>query len=35
MKNPYNKINKDMECLKNENCIPIIIGPTGTSWKRW
>ena len=29
MKNPYNKINKDMECLKNENCIPIIIGPTG------
>lgn len=29
MKNPYNKINKDMECLKNKNCIPIIIGPTG------
>ena len=29
MKNPYNKINKDMECLKNENCIPIIIEPTG------
>ena len=29
MKNPYNKINKDMEYLKNENCIPIIIGPTG------
>lgn len=31
MKNPYNKINKDMECLKNNNCIPIIIGPTGPS----
>ena len=29
MKNPYNKINKDMECLKNKNCIPIIIEPTG------
>lgn len=29
MKNPYNKINKDIECLKNNNCIPIIIGPTG------
>lgn len=28
MKNPYNKINKDMECLKNKNCIPIIIEPT-------
>ena len=27
MKNPYNKINKDMECLKNKNCIPIIIEP--------
>ena len=26
MKNPYNKINKDIECLKNNNCIPIIIG---------
>ena len=35
MKNPYNKINKDMECLKNENCIPIIIGTNRTSWKRW
>lgn len=29
MKNPYNKINKDMECLKNKNCIPIIIEPIG------
>lgn len=29
MKNSYNKINKDMECLKNKNCISIIIEPTG------
>ena len=29
MQNPYNKINKDMECLKNNNCIPVIVGPTG------
>lgn len=33
MKNPYNKINKDMECLKNKNCIPIIIEPKGQPGK--
>lgn len=29
MLNPYNKIDKDSECLKNCKCIPVIIGPKG------